>query len=385
MENKFKSLHESYMENALSGRYIHNDSISKFLQKVSSFKSKIVSGFKVEVIGKSVEKRDIHMLTLGKGSVKILMWSQMHGNESTTTKAVVDFVNAMLDTTGLSLKILTKCQIKIIPILNPDGALAYTRVNANKVDLNRDAQALSQPESRVLRSVFDDFQPNYCFNLHGQRTIFGAGQTGRSAVVSFLSPAEDKSQAVTETRKIAMELIVQMNEMLQNEIPDQVGIYDDSFNSDCAGDTFQSLQVPTVLFEAGHINNDYSRQIVRKHIFDALITAVNYISEHVIEGKNFRPYLEIPNNRKCFFDVIIRNAKTGDIAIQYEERLSNGVLDFVPMVAKIGDLKEFYGHREIDAQGAQVFAADNIGVKIDSEIDFVILNNEKFALKLKNS
>src|SRR5690606_18803559 len=99
----------------------------------------------------------------GDGPIKILMWSQMHGNESTTTKAVLDLINFLLEGSEMSNSILERCTIKIIPILNPDGALAYTRVNANGIDLNRDAQNLSQPESKVLRAVFEDFGPDYCF------------------------------------------------------------------------------------------------------------------------------------------------------------------------------------------------------------------------------
>ena len=51
-------------------------------------------------------------------------------------------------------------------MVNPDGAKLYTRVNANEVDLNRDSVNLSQPESKVLRNVFEEFKPDYCFNLH---------------------------------------------------------------------------------------------------------------------------------------------------------------------------------------------------------------------------
>ena len=68
---------------------------------------------------------------MGTGSTKVLMWSQMHGNESTTTKSLLDllrFLNTNPDW-------LDNLQLSIIPILNPDGAKAYTRVNANQVDL----------------------------------------------------------------------------------------------------------------------------------------------------------------------------------------------------------------------------------------------------------
>jgi murein tripeptide amidase MpaA len=50
-------------------------------------------------------------------------------------------------------------------MLNPDGADMYTRLNANEVDLNRDSQNLTQPESAARNDLF---QP-HCFNLHDQR------------------------------------------------------------------------------------------------------------------------------------------------------------------------------------------------------------------------
>ncbi|MGO2102474.1 MAG: peptidase M14, partial [Psychroflexus halocasei] len=40
--------------------------------------------------GNSVLDRVISSFEFGYGSFKILIWSQMHGNESTTTKAVYD-------------------------------------------------------------------------------------------------------------------------------------------------------------------------------------------------------------------------------------------------------------------------------------------------------
>src|SRR5690606_38901597 len=115
--------------------------------------------------------------------------------------------------------ILDACTLCVIPILNPDGARAYTRINANEMDLNRDAQALTQPESKVLRAVFDAFKPNFCYNLHGQRTIFSAGNTNKSAVVSFLSPSQDEACSLTPNRLVAMEIIAEMNNFLQELIP----------------------------------------------------------------------------------------------------------------------------------------------------------------------
>ncbi|MBN8147882.1 hypothetical protein J0J24_24410, partial [Vibrio vulnificus] len=65
--------------------------------KIASFLSDLKDYFKVEVKGKSVEGRDIKTVTWGEGPTKIFMWSQMHGNESTTTKAVIDLLNLLND------------------------------------------------------------------------------------------------------------------------------------------------------------------------------------------------------------------------------------------------------------------------------------------------
>ena len=373
-----KFLFNSYKESSLSGRYIHTQTILKLIEdsRLNPF---------VNVIGQSVNQENIYSITIGSGQKKILMWSQMHGNESTTTKAIFDLVNVLLSSEAESEFILSSCTLKIIPILNPDGAKAYTRLNANDTDLNRDAQDQSQPESRVLRQIFESFKPDFCFNLHGQRTIFSAGKTKYPATVSFLAPAQDDNCTITGIRKIAMEIISVMNTNLQEQIPNQVGVYDDAFNLNCVGDTFQSLHTPTVLFEAGHYANDYQREITRAYIFQSLLIAVFYISEHNITGYNYNAYLKIPENQKLFYDIIIRNSSNGDIGIQYQERLVDDSIHFVPKIEKISDLSPFFGHNEINASGYEVLTANGEAVEEGNENDFVWINNEKYSLKLKKN
>nr|WP_321235399.1 M14 family zinc carboxypeptidase [uncultured Psychroserpens sp.] len=370
-----KTLFETHKESTLFGRYIHYESIAYLLEKLNS-------KFAVETIGVSVNELPIHAITFGQGDKKILMWSQMHGNESTTTKAVFDLLNVFSDDNSTINQIFETCTIKIIPILNPDGAKAYTRVNANGVDLNRDAQDLSQPESKALRTVFEEFRPSYCYNLHGQRTIFSAGNSDKTATVSFLAPAQDANRSVTTTRKIAMEIIAVMNDNLQQQIENQVGIYDDGFNINCVGDTFQTHDVPTLLFEAGHYEKDYSREKTREFIFQSLLVSLNYIANNDIDGSKYESYFDIPKNDKLFYDIIIRNANGVDVAIQYQEKLIDGILNFVPKIEKISDLKNFFAHKEIDANGHEVFRENNMPIQEGNEIDFVMLNNDKFLLNL---
>lgn len=376
------TLFKTHKEQALFGRYIHANNIKPLIKNLSS-------NFKVEVIGRSVNGEDIYSITVGSGSKRILMWSQMHGNESTSTKAIFDLINLFSGSVEGVNALLEDCSICIIPMLNPDGAKAYTRLNANGVDLNRDAQNLSQPESIMLKDSFNAFKPHYCLNLHGQRTIFSAGNSDNSATVSFLAPAQDEKCTITPKRKIAMAIISRMNTLLQQEIPNQIGIYDDAFNINCVGDTFQSLNVPTILFEAGHYSGDYEREETRYLIFKALLGSLKAIVDEGFDETEVESYLGIPQNNKLFFDIVIRNVKNNDgikdVAIQYEERLVEGHLEFIPVVQKVGVLDSFYAHKELNASEKVVLNSQNNVLKVGDEMSFIELNDEILSLKPSKS
>jgi hypothetical protein len=312
--------------------------------------------FEVAVIGKSVLGKTIKSVEIGIGPERILLWSQMHGNESTTTKAVLDLINYLATPGPVSDGIMKSCTLKIVPILSPDGAEAYTRLNANHIDLNRDAQNLSQPESIALREAFDSFGPHYCFNLHDQRTIYNVGDTHLPATVSFLSPSIDEARTITESRTRAMKLVVAMNNMLQGIVPGQVGRYDDGYNPNCVGDTFQTLNCPTILFEAGHFPEDYKRETTRKLIFQSLLTSLTAIGNGSVSHFDAEEYFEIPENGKQFFDILIKNMHLYDakhqvgnsLGVLYEEILHDGKIEFVPKIERVGTLDSFIGHKTYD-------------------------------------
>lgn len=334
-------------EGKVLGRYVVNEQIIAFLNKMPPT-------FKVATEGHSVLNRPIKSVTLGKGKNKILMWSQMHGNESTTTKAVLDLINLLDSNTAVANEVLERCTIKILPILNPDGAYAYTRVNANEVDLNRDAQIRSQPESKVLRAVYDHFKPDFCFNLHDQRSIYNVGMTSKSATVSFLAPAHDAERSISKKRIKAMQLIVAMNETLQELIPGQIGRYDDAFNANCVGDTFQMLNTPTILFEAGHAQGDYDREKTREYIFYAMVKVLDTIAKDASTAYDHQVYFNIPENAKGFFDILIKNvplpdsSARKDVGILYREVLNGEKISFIPNIEKDGNLDGYFGHETYD-------------------------------------
>jgi len=345
---------------SIQGRYITNKELESFLKQFTDLSLGPGTGI-------SVKRNPIHLITIGKGLTKVLMWSQMHGNESTTTKAILDLLGFLRSPDDLAKKILSNCTITIVPILNPDGAAAYTRVNANNVDLNRDARNRSQPESIFLRGLYDKVKPDFCFNLHDQRTIFNVGNSAKPATISFLAPAADERRSETNSRIVSMQLIVQMNSVLQTIIPGSVGRYDDTFNSNCVGDSFQMMGTPTVLIEAGHSPGDYNREQTRKYVFLAVLEGLKGIANQNLQHQEEKEYHNIPENDKLFYDILIHNIellnpayKKGEsIGVLYKEVLEENEILFDPYIEAIGVLNDKFGHEVFDCK----YAADLVQLK----------------------
>ena len=363
----YLALHQKHKEESLFGRYITLNHIEPLLLKDFT-----------KIGGQSVLGRPIYRLTFGTGKIKILMWSQMHGNEGTTTKALFDFINVLHSDSDLGKKLLGEFTFCILPMLNPDGTELYIRENANGIDLNRDAQNLSQPESLVLRNTFDEFKPDYCYNLHDQRTIFGVGETGNPATVSFLAPAFNAERDVNDVRIKAMNVIVAMNYALQQYIPQQIGRFDDSFNLNCVGDTLLNLNAATILFEAGHFKGDYEREITRKYIFIALLSGLQYYYENDIVHNKIDDYMKIPQNKVIFYDFVYKNVKINydnnekiiNFASQFKEVLLNKKITFEAIIAQIDDLENYFGHVEIDAKGETYYDNENNIPVVGSKANF---------------
>ncbi|WP_426063829.1 M14 family metallopeptidase [Flavobacterium sp. DSP2-3-1] len=375
-----EQLFSQHSEETIHGRYITLESIEPLLQKLNS-------NNQLKIIGKSVLGKFIYSYQIGDGKIRILLWSQMHGNESTTTKALIDFLNVLESGSELAQQLLKSFTFYTIPMLNPDGAKLYTRENANKVDLNRDSNELTQPESKLLRAVFESFKPDYCFNLHDQRTIFGVSGTGKPATLSFLAPSYNEEREINDSRLKAINLIASINEVLQEYLPNQIGRFDDSFNINCIGDKFQYLGVPTLLFEAGHFPNDYEREKTRKYVFMALISSFTTLSENVIVSNGINKYLNIPQNKVVFYDFMYKNIKINydgieiitNFAAQYKEELIENQICFNAYVSQIGDLENYFGHFEYDAEGA--LYKDNFESipKLNQKADFYLDNDIKFV------
>jgi len=348
---ELKKIQDWYSKNyqhKVSGRRVILDSILPILDSLSE-------KFSVHKIGKSFLKRDIYKIQIGTGKTKVLLWTQMHGNESTGTKALFDlfqFLENPGDTDSIQKNILENLTIICIPILNPDGADAYTRVNAQQIDLNRDVIDKKAAESILLQDVLSEVNPQYCFNMHDQRTIFSVGATNEPATISFLAPSEDVERSLTEGRKKTMHVINSMVKVLQQAIPNQIGRYTDEFYPTATGDNFQKMGYNTVLIESGHFKDDYDREVSRKFTFFALLQGLVYISSKP-ESDDHLPYFQIPDNEMFYLDILLKNVyfkeQLTDIGLQFQEIVDKDGISFVPKIDKVESLSGYNANKIMDA------------------------------------
>ena len=365
-------------EDRLKGRYI---TINQILPLLDHYREV----FNISVAGFSENGVEIPLVSFGQGGKKVLIWSQMHGNESTTTKALFDFFKFITSNKQATKDLLSKHTFYVLPMLNPDGAALYTRENTNGVDLNRDAQALSQRESKVLRSIFDAMQPDLCLNMHDQRSIFGI-KGPKPATLSFLAPSADILKTITPAREVAMGLIVKMKNYIKAHHHNQIGRFDDSYNQHCVGDSFTSSGAPTILFEAGHFKDDYSREQSRSFVFYALIALFDLDTAFQNKDVDYKEYFNIPENQKIYKDVVLYNVRVDGedtlqtISFQYKEIIQDQNIVFELYFDAIEVDKDVFGHQYFDLQGGKVLVNSHQNIVIDKKISTIFDINRNLML-----
>jgi len=177
--------YESFKEKSLEYRRFKHSDIVPLIEQLQN-----KNIFKVDKVGKSIEGRDIYLISLGTGKTKVFLWSQMHGDEPTATAALFDIFKLFLnDSAYRELKkiLLSNLSIYIIPMVNPDGAEEFQRRNIVEIDLNRDVVRLQTPEAKILKNVFDSLKADFGFNLHDQGRDYSVGNSFNPASISFLA------------------------------------------------------------------------------------------------------------------------------------------------------------------------------------------------------
>lgn len=350
----FFGMHQDYIEPSIATKRFKHQDIERILAIL-----RMDPRFEVKPVGKSFLGRTIYLVRIGQGAKKVLLWSQMHGDESTATMALLDIFNYLKHEEkepGTRKRLLEECTLYFIPMLNPDGAELFVRRNAQQIDINRDAVFLQSPEARLLKSIRDSLNPEFGFNLHDQSKYYTAGDTKRPASISLLAPAYNVEKEVNGVRNRAMLLIAQLQLALQAVIPNGVGRYDDEFEPRAFGDNIQKWGTSTILIETGAFENDPEKQFLRKVNFMAILTCLQSISENSYTRYDLKDYWSIPENKTRLNDLVIRNITLEQNQVEYRSDVSINISEAGgrAAIADMGDLSVFRGYKEWDGSGKKM-------------------------------
>jgi hypothetical protein len=117
--------------------------------------------------GRSVQGRPLWLVKLdrsgGKAAWRVFFYAQQHGNEVAGKEALAIMVREIAEHPELLPKDVA---LWLLPQVNPDGAEADKRRNANDADLNRDHTALFQPETLALHRAFREAMAHVAVDVH---------------------------------------------------------------------------------------------------------------------------------------------------------------------------------------------------------------------------
>ena len=313
---------------------------------------------RTEEIGRSINGRPIRAVTFGRGPTSVLLWSQMHGDESTASMSLADIFAFLAGTEHdpLRERLGRELTITFVPMLNPDGAELFQRENAAGIDVNRDGRQLSTPEARALKTLRDRLRPDYGFNLHDQNARTRVGPRGLQAGIALLAPAYDESRSYNATRSRARLVAAAIADILQGDIPGRVARYDDSFNPRAFGDLMQQWGTSTVLIESGALPDDPQKQRLRALNVAAILGALDAIATGSYTVARAESYESLPRNASGANDLLVVGGRLvlpgqppmlADIAINYED----AVAQTEGRVRDVGDLRETVALDTVDAAG----------------------------------
>jgi hypothetical protein len=339
--------------------------------------------FSMSQMGESVEGRSINLIQAGTGATRVLLWSQMHGDEPTATAALFDvfeFLSKHRDDPPVK-RILSQLTLHIVPMLNPDGAERFQRRNAQSIDVNRDALRLQTPEGRALKALRDKLEPTVGFNLHNQSWGTAIGDPPKPASISLLSVAYDDTRSENAGRVLTKKLCAVIRDALEPFASGQIGRYDDSFEVRAFGDNITLWGTPVVLIETGPWPAEEPDAHLVRLNFIAIVSALDALATGGVNNADPRRYESLPMNDSGLLYMLVRDAAvingTGippyvaDIGISGNRRVrtsdGNREMQVAMNIIDMGDLRTSGALRTIDASG--MTAVPDTGYEVGAVVD----------------
>lgn len=172
------------------------------------------AAYSSQILGRSAQSRSIILYTFNvdRGPNPVLILAAIHGDEPTSAYCA----NQLLHILQITPYLAEGTPVAILPVANPDGLAAGTRVNSRGVDLNRNfpsanavplnqrsesmrhtlfrnypgPSAASEPETRILIHLIQTLHPRRICSIHS----IGQGRQQNN----YDGPAKDLAELMTQ-------------------------------------------------------------------------------------------------------------------------------------------------------------------------------------------
>ena len=347
-------LHEAYCFPAFQSRKVTHGELWELLGALVDEAGNLAR----DEIGRSAEGRPLYAVRFGSGPTRVMLWSQMHGDEPSHTLGLADlFAYVAREPDDERVRLLSEAlTVVAVPMLNPDGAERFLRTNAQGVDVNRDARAWTSPELRALRGLHGEFSPEFVFNLHDQDVRKRVGKSERLTAFALLATPGGPEMEDDEQRVRGKRLCAAIVRAVQPLVGDRVARFPDEYHPAGSGEFTQRAGSVSVLLECGFWPDDPEKQFLRKLSFAALLGGLQALADGSHADTPLDAYESLEENHTQVFDTLIRG---GTVVIPGQEPFRADVAaDFATPLelrdgttSSIGDLAGYTARVVVDAEG----------------------------------
>jgi hypothetical protein len=209
--------------------------------------------------------------TFGR-TVRLFIVARQHGTEVAGTEAVMAIINHLVQSNAPSdLALLQRLTFAIVPMANPDGVAETGRCNSAGVDLNRDWNPPSQPETRAIDWALRVWQPNGFIDCHE----LPAESSKEAYQENFLETIAEDPQLNRDLTRWCSTISLNVRSY-EEAYGCRLNVYYDDHSTDRSLSHRQvglGYQVPSFLLESKTGRGRSLQDRVRFHVVGILVTA----------------------------------------------------------------------------------------------------------------
>jgi murein tripeptide amidase MpaA len=163
----------------------------------------LVEGVSLELLGQTVDGRDLELLRFGNGPRQVWVIARQHPGESMAEWWMQGFLARILDEDdALGRKLQSLATFHVVPNMNPDGSSrGHLRNNATGANLNREwhePTMVRSPEVKLVRDRMDVTGVDLCLDVHGDEELPYNFVSGAEGIPSWTDRMADLQRRFCE-------------------------------------------------------------------------------------------------------------------------------------------------------------------------------------------